>query len=249
MNGVVEKLQEVGLTEYETKAYTALLNAHLSTATQVSEKSCVPRTRIYSVLESLQSKGWIRIISGVPLLFKAVEPATVFEKVKEDYAELLDSIKTTLKNEVNTVKEKFVVKKFDIGLEGLKQEIRKAKTVEINNATNDFIKKINGALGGKAVIRVLLFPSENIPNSTGNVEFKQAEIAIVSIVRNKEVPSMSIILDEARTFTAFQDPTDHRYIVDEMLYDECAQCFAGWSNMSWNNASQAQNRGENGTCL
>src|SRR4030065_469756 len=155
MSGVVEKLQEVGLTEYEAKAYTALLNAHLSTATQVSEKSCVPRTRIYSVLESLQTRGWIRIISGVPLLFKAVEPAKVFEKVKEDYSELLDSIKTTLKNEVNIVKEKFVVKKFNIGLEGLKQEIRKAKTVEINNATNSFVKKISDVFNEKSVVRVL----------------------------------------------------------------------------------------------
>jgi sugar-specific transcriptional regulator TrmB len=238
MTGVVEKLREIGLTEYEAKAYTALLNAHLSTATQVSEKSGVPRTRIYSVLESLQTKGWIRIISGVPLLFKALEPATVFEKVKEDYAELLDSIKTTLKRQVNNMKEKFVVKKFDIGLDGLKQEIRKAKTVEINNATNSFIKKISDAFTEKAVVRVLLFPSETRPNNLGNVEFKQAEIAIVSIVRNKEVPSISIILDEGRTFTAFQDPVDHKYIVDEMLYDECAQCFAGWSNMSWNNATQ-----------
>jgi sugar-specific transcriptional regulator TrmB len=237
MTSVVEKLREIGLTEYEAKAYTALLNAHLSTATQVSEKSGVPRTRIYSVLESLQTKGWIRIISGVPLLFKALEPATVFEKVKEDYAELLDSIKTTLKRQVNNMKEKFVVKKFDIGLDGLKQEIRKAKTVEINNATNSFIKKISDAFTIKAVVRVLLFPSETRPNNLGNVEFKQAEIAIVSIVRNKEVPSISIILDEGRTFTAFQDPVDHRYIVDEMLYDECAQCFAGWSNMSWNNAT------------
>jgi hypothetical protein len=162
----------------------------------------------------------------------------VFEKVKEDYAELLDSIKTTLKRQVNNMKEKFVVKKFDIGLDGLKQEIRKAKTVEINNATNSFIKKISDAFTEKAVVRVLLFPSETRPNNLGNVEFKQAEVAIVSIVRNKEVPSISIILDEGRTFTAFQDPVDHKYIVDEMLYDECAQCFAGWSNMSWNNATQ-----------
>ena len=235
---VVEKLRKVGLTEYEAKAYTAMLNVHLSTATGVSEKSGVPRTRIYSVLESLQSKGWIRIISGVPLLFKVFEPGTVFEKVKEDYAELVDSIKTTLQNEVNTVKEKFVVKKFDIGLEGLKQEIRKAKTVEINNATNSFVKKISDTFAEKAVVRVLLFPGETKPNGMSNVEFKQAEIAIVSIVHSKEVPSISIILDETRTFTALQDPTNRKYIVDEMLYDECAQCFAGWSNMSWNNARQ-----------
>jgi hypothetical protein len=69
------------------------------------------------------------------------------------------------------------------------------------------------------------------------VEFKQAEIAIVSIVRNKEVPSMSIILDENRTFTAFQDPIDHKYIVEEMLYDECSKCFSEWSGLSWNSAT------------
>jgi hypothetical protein len=36
MESVVEKLQRVGLTEYEAKAYLALLNTHLSTATQSS---------------------------------------------------------------------------------------------------------------------------------------------------------------------------------------------------------------------
>jgi hypothetical protein len=60
----------------------------------------------------------------------------------------------------------------------------------------------------------------------------------VSIVRNREVPSMSIILDEGRTFTAFQDPVDHKYIVEEMLYDECSKCFTEWSNLSWNSATQ-----------
>ena len=63
-------------------------------------------------------------------------------------------------------------------------------------------------------------------------------MGIVSIVRNKEVPSMSITLDESRTFTVFQDPVDHRYIVDEMLYDECSKCFSEWSNMSWSAARE-----------
>jgi sugar-specific transcriptional regulator TrmB len=175
----------------------------------------------------------------VPLLFKAVEPTRVFEKVKEDYAEFMDSVKTTLKNEVNEMKEKFVIKKFDIGLEGLKTEIRKAKTVEISNATTTFVKKVSNAFRDDAAVRVLLFPGEARVNGLSKAEFKSAEVAIVSIVRNKEVPSMSITLDESRTFTAFQDPVDHRYIVDEMLYDECSRCFSGWSSMSWNSANQA----------
>jgi hypothetical protein len=48
---------------------------------------------------------------------------------------------------------------------------------------------------------------------------------------------MSIVLDEERTFTAFQDPISHSFIVDEMLYDECQRCFAGWSNISWTSST------------
>lgn len=237
MESVVEKLQRIGLTEYEAKAYLALLNAHLCTATQVSQRSGVPRTRIYSVLESLGQKGWIRIHSGVPLLFKAVNPRDVFEKVKQDYDAFLESAHTTLKEEVKNVKEKFVVKRFDIRLEGLKEEIAKAKTVEISNATTDFVKKVRDAFRNDALVRVLLFPGER-KISIPKAQFKEAEVKIVCIVRNKEVPSVSVTLDESRTFTAIQDPVDHRYLVDEMLYDECSKCFSEWSNMSWGAAKE-----------
>jgi sugar-specific transcriptional regulator TrmB len=237
MESSVEKLKHIGLTEYEAKAYLALLNTHLSTATQTAEKSGVPRTKIYSVLESLCGKGWVRIYSGVPLLFKALEPVSVFEKVKEDYAQLLESIQMTLKDEVDSVKEKFVIKRFDVGLEGLKSELAKAKTIEINNATTSFLKKVNDSISKDAVVRVLLFPGETKIFGLPHSEFKEAEVSIVTIIRNKEVPSMSITLDEERTFTVFQDPVDNKFIVDEMLYDECQRCFASWSNMSWNSES------------
>jgi sugar-specific transcriptional regulator TrmB len=234
MSSVVEKLQRVGLTEYESKTYLALLNTHLSTATHASEKSGVPRTKIYTVLESLKDKGWVRAYSGVALLFKAEDPMSVFEKIKEDYTLFLETIQSTLKCEVKEMKEKFVIKRYDIGIDGLKQEIAKAKTAEINNATAGFLKKISDAFRSDAVVRVLMFPGEVKISNLPKVEFKDAEVAIVTIVRNKEVPSMSVTLDEERTFTAFQDPVDHKYIVDEMLYDECQRCFAGWSSMSWN---------------
>ena len=238
MESVVEKLQCVGLTQYEAKAYMTLLNMHLSTATKLSEKSGVLRTKIYSVLETLKHKGWVHVYSGVPLLFKAVEPMKVFEKVKGDLETFLQSVQTTLKEEVNEVKEKFVIKKFDIGLKELKQEISKAKTVEINNATASFVKKVSDAFRPAAAVKVLMFPGEAKPIKMQHVELKQAEIEIVAIIRNREVPSMSVILDEGKTFTAFQDPVDHKYIVDEMLYDECSRCFSEWSSLSWDAANQ-----------
>lgn len=237
MEGVIKKLQGIGLTEYEAKVYLSLLNFHLSTANNVSERSSVPRTKIYSVLESLSVKGWVKIYSGVPLLFKAVDPREAFERIKKDYHQFLDSVEMTLKEEVKDMKEKFVIKKFDIGLENLKKELKKAKTVEVSNATAGFIKKIGDAFRQDAVVRVLMFPGE-AKFKINNVEFKKAEVGIVSIVRNREVPSISVTLDESRTFSVLQDPVDHCYIIDEMSYDECSHCFAQWSGMSWSAAKQ-----------
>jgi len=237
MDSVVEKLQRIGLTEYEARAYLALLKDHLNSATRLSEKSGVPRTKIYSVLESLEHKGWIRIYSGIPLLFKAVDPHDVFEKVKKDYDEFLESIRATLNKEVLEMKEKFVILKFDVGLRSLKEEMRKAKTIWINNATADFLKKVNDTFSEGAEVRVLLFPGEKKIDDK-NVQFREAGVKIVCMVRNKEVPSMSITLDESRTFTVFEDPVNRQYVVDEMLYDECAKCFLEWNSMGWNAAKE-----------
>jgi sugar-specific transcriptional regulator TrmB len=237
MRSVVEKLQKVGLTEYEAKVYLSLLSDHLNSASKLSEKSGVPRTKIYQVLESLEHKGWIQIYSGIPLLFKAVDPRDIFEKIKKDYNEFLESIQTTLDKEVMKMKEKFVIKKSDVGLRSLKDEMGKAKTIWISNATTDFLKKVNDAFREDSEVKVLLFPGERKTNHR-NVQFKEAEVKIVCMVRNKEVPSTSIILDESRTFTVFKDPVSHQYLVDEMLYDECVKCFLEWYSLGWDSAKE-----------
>jgi len=237
MESVVEKLQRIGLTEYESKVYLSLLRDHLNSAAKISEKSGVPRTKIYQVLESLERKGWIQIYSGIPLLFKAIDPRAIFEKFKKDYGEFLESIQATLDREAIEMKEKFMILKFDVGLRGLKEEMKKAKTIWINNATTDFLKKVNETFRGDAEIRVLLFPGEKKTDDE-NVLFREAGVKIVCLVRNKEVPSLSITLDESRTFTVFEDPVTHQYVVDEMLYDECAKCFLDWNSLGWDSAKE-----------
>jgi hypothetical protein len=134
--------------------------------------------------------------------------------------------------EVDEVKEKFIIKKSDVGLRNLKDEMKKAKTIWINNATTAFVEKVNDAFSEGTEVRVLLFPGQQ-KTADRNVQFKEAEVQIVCMIRNKEVPSMSITLDESRKFTVFQDPYKREFIVDEMLYDECAKCFLEWNSLSW----------------
>lgn len=81
--------------------------------------------------------------SGVPLLSQSVEPLKVFEKFRGDLRKFLQSVYATFKEEVSEMREKFIIRKFDIGLNGLNQEISKAKTVGINNATANFVIRAN----------------------------------------------------------------------------------------------------------
>jgi len=123
-------------------------------------------------------------------------------------------------------------------MESVVNKLQKVGLTEwINNATTGFIRKVKDAFSEDAEVRVLLFPGEKKIDDK-NLQFREAEVKIVCMVRNKEVLSMSITLDESRTFTVFEDPLSHEYIVDEMLYDECAKCFLEWNNLGWNAAKE-----------
>jgi sugar-specific transcriptional regulator TrmB len=231
MGGIIENLQKVGLTEYESKVYLSLLCTNFNSATLLAKRSGVPRTKIYAVLESLESKGWIKIYSGSPLLFKAVNPVEIFEKYKENYERFLNSIREML--EVEKMEEKFVITNYNIGLENFKEILREVKTVWISNTTAEFLEEIKDSFNEDAEIKVVLFPGErSIRIEHRNMKTKEADIKIVQRVRNVEVPAISVILDEERVFNIFKN-TDDSYIISEMLYEECGNCFREWWSLGW----------------
>lgn len=72
---VLRTLKELGLTEYETRAYIALVSGGPTTAGDLSRLSNVPYSRIYDVLSKLERKGWIEVQSGRPIRYRAKPPA------------------------------------------------------------------------------------------------------------------------------------------------------------------------------
>ncbi len=66
------KLKEFGLTDYQARAYLALLELNVSTANQIPAISRVPRTKIYGIMRQLHDKGLVQIIPETPLKYKAV---------------------------------------------------------------------------------------------------------------------------------------------------------------------------------
>jgi len=75
-------LREIGLTSYETRAYLALIESGVMTASQVSERSEVPYSKIYETLNSLQRKGWIETKKGRPTRYYPKAPSEAFQATR-----------------------------------------------------------------------------------------------------------------------------------------------------------------------
>lgn len=82
---LIENLQAFDLSEYESKAYSALVSAGTaSTVTELSQICDVPRSNLYSVLEKLNRKGFVETQGGRPQLFKSIPPNKVLKEVEEE---------------------------------------------------------------------------------------------------------------------------------------------------------------------
>ncbi|MDX1610978.1 MAG: helix-turn-helix domain-containing protein [Candidatus Thermoplasmatota archaeon] len=67
--GELETIQEYGLTEYEARAYLALVELEEGTAREVADVSRVPRTKIYGVIDDLHQKSLVEVIPERPKRF------------------------------------------------------------------------------------------------------------------------------------------------------------------------------------
>ena len=75
-------LREIGLTEYETRAYLFLIETGATTASRISANTDVPYSKIYEVLNSLEKKGWIETRSGRPKRYYPKPPTEALEATR-----------------------------------------------------------------------------------------------------------------------------------------------------------------------
>jgi HTH-type transcriptional regulator, sugar sensing transcriptional regulator len=99
----LERLQRLGLTSYEARAYLALLRRDSSTAAETARLAGLPRQRVYDVLSSLVEKGLASTRPGKALKYAATPPEQALEgllakhrlqlsSVEHDTAAMIDAL-------------------------------------------------------------------------------------------------------------------------------------------------------------
>ena len=98
MNGdSIDKLVKVGFSEYEAKAYVALLKESAVTGYQLSKLSGVPRSMIYEVLSKLTARGAaLTLRKGGATRYAPVPAAEFLDRLHREREELIASLKDDL---------------------------------------------------------------------------------------------------------------------------------------------------------
>ncbi len=103
-------LQDLGLTTYEIKAYITLLDEGPLTAQELSNKSNVPYSKVYEVLDKLIEKGWLESDNSRPTKFYPKAPTTALETTKLRFETQLKENSSIALTELVSIYEKRGVK-------------------------------------------------------------------------------------------------------------------------------------------
>lgn len=86
------KLESLGLSAYESKAYIALVAHGYGNAELIAKTARIPRTSAYSVLKSLETKGFAIATSGRPVIYRPEPPTKIYERVRAELEETFQKL-------------------------------------------------------------------------------------------------------------------------------------------------------------
>lgn len=97
MRDLKSKLIRIGFTEYEAKAYLALLKEFPATGYQVSKNSAVPRSMVYEVLSRLHARGAVlESIEDRATYYRPLAPEILIDQYEQQMSTLLSELRPGL---------------------------------------------------------------------------------------------------------------------------------------------------------
>jgi sugar-specific transcriptional regulator TrmB len=99
-------LKDFDLTEYEVKAYIALVESGPVPASQLSTTAAIPYSKIYEILGNLERKGWVETEQGRPSKYFAKPPSAALDSSRVRMESTLKSSQTDALSELQPLYER-----------------------------------------------------------------------------------------------------------------------------------------------
>lgn len=105
-NEIVDQLQEIGLTKYQSLAYVAAVSLGTATPNELSDASDVPQARIYDVIDELQEMALVEVQErSRSKEIQAPPPEAMLERFKERHIESFSNRIHTIASSLDQIHE------------------------------------------------------------------------------------------------------------------------------------------------
>ncbi|NLI74026.1 MAG: TrmB family transcriptional regulator [Euryarchaeota archaeon] len=243
-------LRSLGLTYYEAKAYYALIAVGSSGAAALSEKTAIPRSRIYDVLSRLIQEGWVNSTDSRPMQYSARNPREILGEKRERFVtdvnaaslELSSMYYQTVEKEPPNAwivrgEEKIITRVLDL-LKRARNEVLFLGSLYLPGEMDALERSLPMIQERGVVIRALV--RESINTDKGEIMLADKLRRLIPEVRVMYAPAIKfIIADRMEVMIMFSSTTDEmidssnalaiwmpRSEVAELMYDNF--------NMLWN---------------
>jgi sugar-specific transcriptional regulator TrmB len=225
MDENISVLKGIGLTMYEAEAYVTLTSLISSNATEIAEKSGIPRSKIYDVLKSLVKKNFIEVEDGRPLTYNVKSPVEVLSREKERLDNEIDDTITRLtyiyENGMSQVQapiwriygvDKIISQELEI-IKRARNTVNMRIGFLFEGEGEQLIKAFKSR--PKLTVNILASPTCYVNDEEINIikMFKDAEINI----QKADIPFVKVLISDSKemmhTYTKFSE--DKRNVIPE----------------------------------
>jgi sugar-specific transcriptional regulator TrmB len=230
----VEALRELDLSEYEARAYAALLAMGELTPQEVSSAANIPYTKVYEVLKRLEAKGWVVAVSRTPLVYAPKRPEEAIAQERRKVEEKLRRAEEKLKalEKAGAVATGiYVLRSFTALARAVRSIVAESEEVLAMLSTPQLLKEIEDLLA-KARVRGVIEASVQTPR---HGEWKRIPLII---------PLDMVVGDRAKLVLHFGLLTPHGGPSGVLVLDEeVASAASKYFERIWE-AAEIQNKAD-----
>jgi sugar-specific transcriptional regulator TrmB len=152
VQGAIVRLRRLGFSEYEAKAYMALVYESPLTAYELSKNSGIPSSKVYEVLRKLEIRHMIQSIHGErSKVFIAVPPDEFVQNFRSSIEDNLHAVRTELTAVKSGLDTSYTwhIKNYETLIHRAKRMIRTARTSILiliwKEEMNELLETLNAA--------------------------------------------------------------------------------------------------------
>ena len=221
MDRVESLLKEIGMKEYEAKAFTTVVQCGVCSAEQISKASSIPLTRVYETMESLQKNGLVTVMNTRPKKYRLISIDALsnladekrrlvqqeIERTNDIIKQIKERIPKAVSSEDEEVKEDFwIFKGRETAIRKISEEEKKAAR-EILIFSDDFTwfprfrKMLQSSIGTGISVKVLINLNERTSGTVNEL------LSMGSDVRGWDIQGLlGVIIDGKKIYLVSKIP-------------------------------------------